>query len=119
MAGDVVMKDPKGRTNIGFEKHIFVCENERAKDHPRVCCSDSGKNLIRTLFKQELNKSGLTDKMRANKAGCLDFCEQGPVVVIYPEGIWYQIKDPKNDVKDIVKNHLINGKIVERCLIKL
>ena len=46
------------------------------------------------------------------------FCEQGPTVVVYPEGI-YQIKDPKRDVKDIVKEHLIDGKVVKRCQIKL
>ena len=113
------MKDPKGRTKIGFEKHVFICENERSHDHPRGCCSDFGKNHIRILFKEELNKRGISDKIRANKAGCLDFCEQGPTVVVYPEGIWYQIKDPERDVKDIVKEHLIDVKVVERCLIKL
>ena len=76
------MKDPKGRTKIGFEKHVFICENERSNDHPRGCCSDFGKNQIRILFKEELNKRGISDKIRANKAGCLDFCEQGPTVVV-------------------------------------
>ena len=113
------MKDPKGRTKIGFEKHVFICENERSHDHPRGCCADFGKSQIRILFKEELNKRGVSDKIRANKAGCLDFCEQGPTVVVYPEGIWYQIKDPKRDVKDIVKEHLIDGKVVKRCQIKL
>ena len=61
----------------------------------------------------------IEDKIRANKAGCLDFCEQGPTIVVYPEGIWYQIKDPERDVKDIVKEHLIEGKVVKRCQIKL
>jgi len=113
------MKDLKGRTEIGFEKHIFICENERIEGHPRGCCSDLGKNQIRMLFKEEISKKKLSGKIRANKAGCLDFCEQGPTVVIYPEGIWYQIQNPEKDVKEIVKSHLIKGKIVKRCLIKL
>ena len=57
--------------------------------------------------------------IRINSAGCLDFCEQGPTVVIYPESIWYSIKSPEKDIPEIVQEHLINGKTVERCLIKL
>ena len=113
------MKDPKGRTFIGFEKHIFVCENVRIEGHPRGCCGNLTGNKIRILFKEEIKKLGLTKKIRTNKAGCLDFCEQGPTVVIYPEGIWYQIKNPKKDVKEIVKSHLLCGNIVKRCQIIL
>jgi len=113
------MKDPKGRTKIGFERHIFICENKREKGHPRGCCHDKGSNDIRLRFKQEIISNKLIGKVRANKAGCLDFCEQGPTVVVYPEGIWYRISDSKKDVKDIVKQHCMEGKIVKRCQIKL
>ena len=82
------MKDPKGRTIIGFEKHIFVCENLREDGHPRGCCAEKGGAEIRLRFKQEIIEQGLVGKVRANKAGCLDFCEQGPTVVVYPEAIW-------------------------------
>ena len=44
------MKDPKGRTTIGFEKHIFICENSRVNDHPRGCCQEKGGSLIKMMF---------------------------------------------------------------------
>ena len=112
------MKDPKGRKIIGFDKHVFVCENVREKKHPRKCCSSKTKSNIKILFKKELEKYECIN-IRINSAGCLDFCEQGPTVVIYPESIWYSIKNPEKDIPEIVQEHLINGKTVERCLIKL
>ena len=60
------MKDSKGRTKIGFEKHIFVCENLRAEEHPRSCCSEKGGTEIRMKFKEEIKKQGLYGKVRAN-----------------------------------------------------
>ena len=113
------MKDPKGRTKIGFEKHIFGCENHRESNHPRGCCHGKGGSEIRMMFKQEIINNDLVGKVRANKAGCLDFCEQGPTVVIYPEGVWYSIANPENDVRDIVEEHCKKGKIVKRCQIEL
>ena len=113
------MKDPKGRTTIGFEKHIFICENLRTDEHPRGCCKSKGSSEIRFMFKNEIQKQKLAGKVRANKSGCLDFCEQGPTVVVYPEGTWYKIENPEKDVKDIVKSHCKEGKIVERCKIML
>ena len=113
------MKDPKGRVEIGFRKHIFICENLREDNHPRGCCHSKGGSEIRLMFKQEIVKNDLVEKVRANKAGCLDFCEQGPTVVVYPDGVWYRITNPENDVRDIVEQHCKNGKIVERCQIEL
>ena len=113
------MKDPKGRSVIGCEKHIFICENLREGEHPRGCCSEKGGAEIRLRFKQEIIEQGLVGKVRANKAGCLDFCEQGPTVVVYPEAIWYRISDPEKDIPDIIREHCKEGKIVERCRIQL
>ena len=112
------MKDPKGRKVIGFDKHVFVCENKREDNHPRKCCSRKNNTNIKAMFKKELEKKQHMN-IRINSAGCLDFCEQGPTVVIYPESIWYSIKNPGKDIPEIVEEHLINGKTVERCLIKL
>ena len=47
------MKDPKGRKVVGFDKHVFVCENKRDSGHPRGCCSKKSKNDIKTLFVYE------------------------------------------------------------------
>ena len=113
------MKDPKGRTKIGFERHIFICENQREEGHPRGCCQDKDGSEIRLRFKQEIVNNKLVGKVRANKSGCLDFCEQGPTVVVYPEGVWYRITNPENDIRDIVKEHCKEGKIVRRCEIRL
>ena len=59
-----------------------------------------------------LNLNG-PGKVRINKAGCLDRCDEGPVLVIYPEAVWYTYVD-EHDIDEIVDSHLINGKIVER-----
>jgi len=113
------MKDPKGRKTIGFEKHIFICENSRSSDHPRGCCQEKKGSEIKMMFKNEIAKMNLVGKVRANGSACLDFCEQGPTVVVYPEGVWYRIDNPEKDIKDIIKEHIIEDKIVDRCVIKL
>ncbi len=97
-----------------FERHIFICENVREKGHERGCCAEKGGEQVRELFKKALAKRGLKGRMRANKAGCLDQCEIGPTVVVYPEGVWYGLVRTAEDVDEIVDQHLIGGKVVER-----
>ena len=99
-----------------FEKHIFICLNERSKDHPRGCCSAKGSEEIKKLFKKHIQDLGLKGRVRANTAGCLDHCEHGPTVVIYPEGTWYQVKTPE-DVKEIMEQHVKGGNAVRRLAI--
>lgn len=100
-----------------FKKHIFICENKRPDGHPRGCCADEGSVELRQEFKAILKKRGLDEKIRANAAGCLDACEHGAVVVVYPEQIWYgNVK--KEDVNEIIESHLINEKPVERLRIE-
>jgi len=96
-----------------FERHIFVCTNQRPSQDPRGCCGAKGSEALRLLFKEEIKKAGLKGKVRANAAGCLDYCAMGPTVVVYPEGTWYFIDTP-DDVKEIVQRHIIEGKIVDR-----
>jgi len=93
--------------------HVFVCLNERPEGHPRGCCKAKGAEEILVKFKQEIKKKGLNIKIRAQKAGCLDTCEKGPTVVIYPEGVWYGGVTVA-DVNEIVDSHLVAGKHVER-----
>jgi (2Fe-2S) ferredoxin len=100
-----------------FEKHIFICDNQREAGHPRGCCHDKGSTEIIEEFKKHLKELGLNSKMRVNKAGCLDACEFGPVMVVYPEQIWYG-NFSKNDIEEIIQSHLLNDKPVERILIK-
>ena len=100
-----------------FEKHIFICENKREPGHPRGCCSEKGSPEIKELFKKRLKELGLNSKVRANTSGCLDACEFGPSVVIYPEQIWYGGVS-KYDVEEIIQSHIINNIPVERLFIK-
>ncbi len=100
-----------------FERHIFVCENKRELAHPRGSCSEKGSVEIRELFKKRLKELGLNSKVRANSCGCLDACEFGPSVVVYPEQVWYGgIKT--EDVEEIIQSHIINNQPVEKFLIR-
>jgi len=100
-----------------YEKHIFICGNQRPEGHPRGCCDPAGQAELQKLFKQKLAERGLKGRVRANQAGCLDQCEHGPNLVIYPEAVWYGgVKT--SDVEEIISSHIIGGKLVERLLIK-
>jgi (2Fe-2S) ferredoxin len=101
-----------------FQKHIFVCENQREPGHPRGSCAEKGAEKLRGVMKDELKRLGLHKKMRANGAGCLDQCELGVSCVVYPEGVWYQLTD-EADVREVVQEHLVNGRPVERLKMKL
>lgn len=96
-----------------FRYHIFVCTNQRPPANPRGCCDPEGGGALQALFKKELAARGLRAGVRANKAGCLDQCEHGPTVVVYPEAIWYGGVRPE-DVAEIVESHILNGRPVER-----
>lgn len=99
-----------------FTHHIFVCENVRDSSDERGCCAAKGSAEIREAFKQEIKKHGRKGVVRANKSGCLDQCELGPAVVVYPEGVWYG-HVAKEDVPEIFESHIIGGKPVERLRI--
>lgn len=100
-----------------FDKHIFICENKRPEGHPRGCCADKGSAQIREFFKKRLKELGLSKSIRANSSGCLDACEYGVSIVVYPEQIWYgAIK--QEDVEEIIQSHLLDNKPVERLFIK-
>src|SRR5512133_1900935 len=96
-----------------YRHHVFVCENHRPPDDPRGCCAAKGSEAIRAAFKEELARRGLKREVRANAAGCLDACADGPTVVVYPEGVWYgHVR--LEDVPEIVESHLGNCVPVER-----
>ncbi len=99
-----------------FDRHVFVCINERAAGHPRGCCKERGGPAVRDRLKKELTRVGLRGKVRANKAGCLDQCEQGVTMVVYPEQVWYG-GVTVDDVTEIVESHLVGGKYVTRLML--
>ena len=99
-----------------FERHIFVCENVRPDGHPRGCCAAKGSPQVRARFKQLIHEHGLEGRVRANMAGCLDQCEHGITVVVYPEGVWYG-GVTTGDVDEIFTRHILGGEVVERLLL--
>ena len=100
-----------------FEKHIFICGNQRPPGHPRGCCDPAGRAELQKLFKQKLAERGLKSTVRANQSGCLDQCEHGPNLVVYPDAIWYG-GVTLADVDEIVDSHIVGGKPVERLRMK-
>ena len=96
-----------------YERHVFVCTNERPADHPRGCCVARGSGDVRERLKALVKARGLAGRVRVNAAGCLDFCETGVSIVVYPEGVWYGHVGIA-DVEEIVDSHLVRGVPVER-----
>jgi (2Fe-2S) ferredoxin len=99
-----------------YRHHVFFCCNQR--DEGRACCNDHGAQAIRDYAKDKIKSLGLagTGKVRVNMAGCLDRCDEGPVMVVYPEAVWYTYVD-REDIDEIVSEHLQNGRVVERLKI--
>lgn len=99
-----------------FKHHVFFCCNQR--EPGESCCNALGASEVQNYAKDRIAELKLKGpgKVRINKAGCLDRCDQGPVLVIYPEAVWYSYVD-KEDVEEIIQEHLIHGRIVERLKI--
>lgn len=99
-----------------YKHHVFFCCNQRTDG--RASCGDHGSPELRDYCKAQVKKKALTGvgKTRVNMAGCLDRCEQGPVMVVYPEGVWYRYGG-KADIDEIIESHLVGGKPVERLKI--
>ncbi len=99
-----------------FQKHIFICINERKSDDKRSCCSSKGSLDLLDQIKGRAYELGLKGKIRINKAGCLDACAQGPTMVVYPDGVWYAPRT-RQDMEEILIQHIQNGQPVQRLII--
>ncbi|HEU5047220.1 MAG TPA: (2Fe-2S) ferredoxin domain-containing protein [Rickettsiales bacterium] len=98
-----------------FNHHIFCCTNRRVPGHTRGCCAEKDAEALRDYMKARVKELGI-EQTRVNNAGCLDRCELGPCMVIYPEGVWYSCKT-KEDIDEVIREHLQNGRVVERLAI--
>ena len=96
-----------------YSRHVFFCCNQR--DGGKPCCADHGAAALRDYCKERVKALGLAGpgKARVNSAGCLDRCAQGPVLVVYPEAVWYRYAH-RQDIDEIVTEHLLAGRVVER-----
>jgi (2Fe-2S) ferredoxin len=98
-----------------YERHMFFCTNCREDGQ---CCENFGATEMRSYAKQRSKDLGIAGKggVRVNTAGCLDRCGEGPVIVIYPDAVWYTYVD-REDVDEIIDEHLVHGRVVERLKI--
>jgi (2Fe-2S) ferredoxin len=121
--------------NLYFQTHVFCCTNRRADGDKKGCCATKGGEQLRNYMKKRAKEMGLGaaavasgpqsalnaeqlphKRVRINGAGCLDRCEWGPVIVIYPEGVWYSPKN-ESDIDEILRVHVQQGKRVERLML--
>ena len=99
-----------------YQRHIFFCLNERKNGE--AACAQHAAQAAFDHCKKLVREAGLTGPgaVRVNKAGCLDRCAGGPLLVIYPQGTWYTYVD-RNDIDEIIDEHLVHGRVVERLKI--
>jgi (2Fe-2S) ferredoxin len=98
-----------------YEAHVFVCTNDRGDGAKRASCARRGSEKLRDYMKAQARAAGVKN-IRINAAGCLDRCELGCTLVIYPEGVWYHY-DTRADLDEIIETHLLAGRRVERLLL--
>ena len=100
-----------------YKHHVFFCTNQR--EDGTECCQNFNAQAMRDYAKAQCKSLGMTGKegkVRINSAGCLNRCELGPVVVVYPEAVWYTYVD-QEDIDEIIAEHLQNDRIVKRLLL--
>jgi len=106
----------EGDPPLFFARHVFCCTNTREEGHPRGCCTAKGSKALRDYMKAQVKEKRVVN-VRINAAGCLDRCELGPTMVIYPEGVWYSYAS-QADLDEIIQTHLIEGGRVDRLLLR-
>lgn len=99
-----------------YRYHVFFCTNLR--EDGSACCQRFDARGMRDYAKQRTKELGIAGQggARINTAGCLDRCEEGPVIVVYPEAVWYSYLD-QEDIDEIIEEHLVKGRVVERLQI--
>ena len=99
-----------------YQYHVFFCTHQRPAGD--ACCANFGSAALRDYAKQRIKELDLhkDGKCRINNAGCLNRCAEGPVMVVYPEAIWYTFVD-QEDIDEIITSHLQNGQPVARLML--
>jgi (2Fe-2S) ferredoxin len=100
-----------------YHKHVFFCTNQR--EPGEGCCNNFGAQRMRDYVKDKVKALAISNdanRIRINSAGCLGRCDDGPVLVVYPEGVWYTYVD-ETDLDEIIEQHLKHNRVVERLKI--
>jgi len=92
--------------------HIIVCTNTRPPGHPKGSCGEKGAQNVVMKFSEELERRNLFEKVLLTGSTCLGICSAGPVVVVYPDNVWYQGVTPDGAVR-IIEEHIEKGSPVE------
>ena len=98
-----------------YSLHVFMCVNERECE---ACCQDWDARSLLSHFRRRLKELDMhgAGKVRVNKSGCMDRCQEGPVMAVYPDGVWYRYETAE-DIDEIIDSHVVSGTVVERLLI--
>lgn len=99
-----------------YQHHVFFCCNQR--EAPAACCNNHNASTLLAYAKDRVKALGLAGagRVRISKTGCMGRCDEGPVLVVYPEGVWYTYTS-REDIDEIIREHLQHGRIVERLMI--
>lgn len=100
-----------------YDKHLFICVNQRAAGATRRSCGEAHGLELVDAFKKKLKELNLPIKLRAQRAGCLDICDYGPTIAVYPDGVFY-VGVEVSDVDEIINEHIINNRPVERLRLR-
>lgn len=98
-----------------FKRHVFACFTQRPPNHPRGSCMAAGAQPLWERLGKRLEAERLGD-IGFTASGCLGFCRAGPLMVVYPEGVWYR-PETTEDIDEIVESHLKLGSLVERLAV--
>ena len=99
-----------------YRKHLFFCTNLAVGG--KKCCQQADAQSMRQCAKRIIKERGLAGKgnVRVSSSGCMGRCKDGPVLVVYPDGVWYTYAD-EGDMLEIIESHIEGGHVVKRLLI--